>query len=188
MRLYTQNAALKYEFIVSPKADPEQIQLQYKGASDVYLQDGMLQVKTSVNTVTETKPYTYQPLNGQPKEVASKFVLKNNILHFQFPKGYNKTLPLVIDPYLVFSTYSGSFTDNWGFTATNDPQGNLYSGGIEFGNRFPATIGAFQFSFSGYIDIAILKYSPDGKRLLYATYLGGAGAELPHSMIVNSKQ
>jgi hypothetical protein len=152
----------------------------------MYLQEGVLQIKTSVNTISETRPYTYQTSNGQQKEVASAFVLKDNIIQFDFPKGYNKNLPLVIDPYLVFSTYSGSFTDNWGFTATYDADGNLYSGGIDFGNRFPATIGTFQFQFAGYIDVAILKYSPDGRRLLFATYLGGAGAEVPHSMIVNS--
>jgi gliding motility-associated-like protein len=187
LRLYTQHGSLKYEFIVAPKADVNQIRLQYRGASEMYLQDGVLQIKTSVNTISETKPYTYQEVNGKETEVASTFVLKGNIVQFDFPKGYNKKLPLVIDPYLVFSTYSGSFTDNWGFTATYDGNGNLYSGGIEFGNRFPATIGAFQFKFAGYIDVAILKYSPDGRSLLFATYLGGDGAEVPHSMIVNAR-
>lgn len=186
LKLYSQNASLKYEFIVAPRADVNQIQLHYKGASALSLQEGTLQVKTTVNTMTETKPYSFQPQNGAEKEVASRFVLNKDILQFEFPKGYNRNLPLIIDPYLVFSTYSGSFSDNWGFTATPDAEGNVYSGGIEFGSLFPATIGAFQFRFAGQVDVAILKYNPTGNTLLYATYLGGINAELPHSMIVNA--
>jgi hypothetical protein len=186
LRLYSQHASLKYEFIVAPKADISQIQLQYNGASSLSLQEGTLQIKTTVNTITESKPYSYQLTGGAEKEVASTFVLKNNLVQFSFPKGYNKNLPLIIDPYLVFSTYSGSFSDNWGFTATPDTTGNLYSGGIEFGALFPTTIGAFQFEFANYVDVAILKYNPTGSTLLYATYLGGIAADVPHSMIVNS--
>jgi hypothetical protein len=140
---------------------------------------------TTVNTVTETPPYCYQAVGNGPQEVRSQYVLRGNVLSFGFPAGYHRELPLVIDPYLVFSTYSGSFTDNWGFTATYDEAGNLYSGGIEFGNRFPVSTGAFQVNFSGQIDVAVLKYNPEGSQLLYATYVGGGGVEVPHSLIVN---
>jgi hypothetical protein len=140
---------------------------------------------TTVNTVTETPPYCYQAVGNGPQEVRSQYVLRGNVLSFGFPAGYRRELPLVIDPYLVFSTYSGSFTDNWGFTATYDEAGNLYSGGIEFGNRFPVSTGAFQVNFSGQIDVAVLKYNPEGSQLLYATYVGGGGVEVPHSLIVN---
>ncbi|HEX8531051.1 MAG TPA: PKD domain-containing protein, partial [Cytophagales bacterium] len=126
-----------------------------------------------------------QAVDNGPQEVRSQYVLRGNVLSFAFPAGYRRDLPLVIDPYLVFSTYSGSFTDNWGFTATYDEAGNLYSGGIEFGTRFPATKGAFQVQFSGQTDVAVLKYNPEGTQLLYATYLGGGGKEVPHSLIVN---
>jgi gliding motility-associated-like protein len=186
LKLYTQHATLKYDFIVSPKADASKIKLRYEGADQIQLQEGFLQIRTSVNTVTETKPYSYQPVSGIEQEIPAEFKLQGNILQFSFPKGYNASLPLVIDPVLVFSTYSGSFTDNWGFTATFDNEGNLYSGGIEFGTRFPVTTGVFQFTFAGEIDVALLKFSPDGKRLLYATYLGGSASDVPHSMIVNA--
>ncbi len=97
LRLYTQHGSLKYEFIVAPKADARQIQLQYNGASEMYLQDGVLQIKTSVNTMSETKPYTYQPDGDREKEVASRFVLKNNIIQFDFPKGYKLFLQKMRD-------------------------------------------------------------------------------------------
>jgi PKD repeat protein len=159
--------------------------MAYEGTSGLALKDGFLVTTTTVNTVTETPPYCYQAVGNGPQEVRSQYVLRGNVLSFGFPAGYHRELPLVIDPYLVFSTYSGSFTDNWGFTATYDEAGNLYSGGIEFGNRFPVSTGAFQVNFSGQIDVAVLKYNPEGSQLLYATYVGGGGVEVPHSLIVN---
>jgi hypothetical protein len=78
-----------------------------------------------VNTVTEQKPYAYQIIDGKQKEVACNFQLKDNVVSFVFPKGYRKKLPLVIDPTLVYSSYTGATADNWGFTATYDNAGNI---------------------------------------------------------------
>ena len=103
----------------------------------------------------------------------------------------------VIDPELIFSTYSGSTVDNFGFTASYDDEGNLYSGGIatsptKFLNGvYPATPGAFDVTFNGgepntfACDIAISKYSSNGQNLIYATYLGGGANDYPHSLIVD---
>jgi PKD repeat protein len=185
LKLFAHNGTAKYEFIVSPGADPGQIRLVYEGMTGLALKDGFLVTTTTVNTVTETPPYCYQAISNGPQEVRSQYVLRGNVLTFGFPEGYRRDLLLVIDPYLVFSTYSGSFSDNWGFTATYDEAGNLYSGGIEFGSRFPVSSGAFQVKFSGQTDVSVLKYNPEGTKLLYATYLGGGGKEVPHSLIVN---
>ncbi|MBL8156787.1 MAG: hypothetical protein JNM70_21600, partial [Anaerolineae bacterium] len=48
---------------------------------------------------------------------------------------------LVIDPVVVFSTYSGSNADNFGSTATYDESGHLYGGGSTFGVGYPNTVG-----------------------------------------------
>jgi gliding motility-associated-like protein len=189
LRIYIYDSALKYEFIVHPQADASRIRLKYEGASDILINEsGQTIVKTSVGQFKEAQPYSYQVINKKTHDVSSSIVLtgKNNI-HFSLPKGYNKAETLTIDPELIFSTYSGSTADNWGHTATYDAAGNLYSGGTVFGVGFPATTGAFQMRFSELIDVGILKFSPDGSQLLYATYLGGNHSEVPNSLIVNSK-
>ena len=189
LRIYLSQLKLKYEFIVQPQADPAQISMIYDGAEQISLNEtGQIVVKTSVGSFKEAEPYSFQNVNARTSEVASKFLIeKDHSVRFVLPKGYDKTAPLTIDPELIFSTYSGSTADNWGHTATYDAAGNLYSGGTVFGLNFPATTGAFQVKFEGLVDVALMKFSPDGSQLLYATFLGGSSTEVPSSLIVNSK-
>lgn len=194
MRLYGIDGSMKYDFIVQPGANPNQIQLEYEGADQVALNNGNLQTNTSVNTITEQQPYAYQIINGQTVAVPCWFALEGNIVSFVFPEGYDSSKELIIDPFIVFSTYTGSTTDNWGFTATYDDEGHMYAGGaVFFGNGYPTTTGAFQIQFAGGenlsygpTDIGITKYTPDGSNLVYSTYIGGGlGNEIPQSLIVN---
>src|SRR5204862_5957891 len=48
-----------------------------------------------------------------------------------------------------------------------------------------ATPCAFQTTYGGLYDVAILKYDSLGKQLLYASYLGGLASESPHSLVMN---
>lgn len=187
-RIFAYQATIKYEFIVSPGADPSLINMVYKGADRVSMNSSeQIAIETSVRTFKEAKPYSYQEVSQQTKEVASQFQLNNSRLSFKLPEDYDRSTKLVIDPELIFSTYSGSLPDNWGHTATYDDAGNLYAGGTVFGTNFPVTIGAYQVQLAGNVDVAIMKFSPDGSELLYATYLGGSETDLPTSLIVNKK-
>lgn len=177
---------LKYDFIVHPNSNPADIQLKYQGVDAIYLEKGSLILETSVNKLVEQKPYAYQIINGKQKEVKCNFKLTDNVLSFDFPRGYNKSLPLIIDPALIFASYSGSTIDNWGYTSTFDEAGNLYGGGVAFGLGYPTTTGAFQIIYNGgYTDVSISKFNPYGTNLIYSTYIGGASDDYPHSLIVN---
>ena len=181
---------LKYDIIVNPGGDVNKIALQYKGADALTIKNKELVIKTSVGENKELYPYSYQVINNQRKEIENNYRVTDNIVRFKV-KNYSSASTLIIDPSLVFFTYSGSTADNWGFTATYGPDGSFYSGGIAFGNGFPVSLGAFQTSFAGGSssgqpkDIAVMKLTPDGKNRLYATYIGGSGDEQPHSLIVD---
>ena len=45
-------------------------------------------------------------------------------------KDYDPSSTLIIDPSLVFCSFTGSTADNWGFTATYGPDGSMFGGGI----------------------------------------------------------
>ncbi|MGM0649592.1 MAG: T9SS type B sorting domain-containing protein [Bacteroidota bacterium] len=200
LRFYDEDGGLKYDFRIQPGADPSDIQFEYEGVKKIRVRRGNLQIKTSLSTTTEMQPYAYQLIDGDTVEVACEYWLEDNKLSYVFPDGYHDTHELVIDPSLVFSTYTGSDADNWGFTATWDHEDNVYSGGIVFDVGYPTTLGAYQTDMAGGVpfdpgnpnyygngcDIGIIKYSEDGSQRLHATYLGGAtGEEMPHSLMVN---
>jgi len=191
LSVQTKEGHLKYEFLLASGAEAERVKLRFEGHTGISIREnGDLRIHTSVNEVIEAAPVSWQIRNGLKIPIECRFHLSGDTLSFIFPSGYDPTLPMVIDPVLIFSTYSGSTADNFGFTATYDTAGNLYSGGNVYALGFPVTLGAYQFAFAGGVgatayDAAILKYNPSGTGLLYATYLGGFGGDQPHSMYVN---
>jgi len=189
IQYYVEKDKLKYDIIIAPKTNANQIIIKYSGIEEIRLNEKGLYYKTTVNTIKESNPFAYQEIDGNQVEVSCVYKLKKNILSFEFPEGYNENYELIIDPVLEFSTYSGSTTDNFGYTATYDNFGCLYAGSTSFGAGYPTTIGAYQINYansSGGTDIAITKYNSTGTQRIYSTYLGGSLDELPHSMIVNS--
>lgn len=178
---------LKYDLMVSAGADASVIKMKYEGLDDIRIKNGELWMKTSVGEVTEQKPYAYQEINGVKTEVTCRFRLQQDEVTFEFPSGYNPQYELVIDPNVVFSSYTGSTADNFGFTATYDLQSDLYLGGIVFAFGYPTTTGAFQTNYSAVVDVSISKFTATGNALMYSTYLGGNGTETPSSLIVNNR-
>lgn len=179
---------LKYDFIVKPGTDPSQIKIEYVGTYGVEQEGQDLKIKTIVGSLTEQKPFSYQANGNQKQTVPSEYRLSNNTVTFSFPENYDECSDLVIDPLLIFSTYSGSTADNWGSTATPGEHGTLYSAGVTQqgnGGFFPATPGSFQISNHGQFDMAVIKYDSAGTRFLYATHLGGSGNDSPESLVVD---
>ena len=195
MKVYNVDKNLKYDLIIQPGGNPKDIQFSYEGADRLFLKNGHLYIQTSLGDIIEQKPYSYQVINGEKKEIKCSYHLRGNTLSFSLTGEYNKDVPLVIDPTLVASTYTGSFADNWGFTATYDAAGNIYTAGIAASAGYPTTLGAFDNTFNGGMpwnsstypfDISITKYNANGTSILFSTYYGGAQNEQPHSLFVNS--
>ena len=184
---------LEYDVLLAPRANPARVALRYEGAAGLALDAaGNLIIKTTVGTTTELAPRAWQlDAAGQRQAVACRYVLRGSTLTFALG-AYDKSRALTIDPTVQFSTLTGSTADNWGFTATYDNAGNMYSGGIVFdtGGSFPATVGAYRTSFSSVVDMALIKYNtattgPAAR--VWATYLGGNSADFPHSLVVNAQ-
>lgn len=192
VRYYVQDDQLKYDVVVYPGADVSNIRMHYEGADKLSIRNNELVVSTSVGEARELAPYTYQFVNGKREVVGNKYKITGNTVTFDV-KAYNKSTTLVIDPSLVFSSFSRSTADNWGFTATPGADGSFFGGGIAQPSGFPTTPGAIQGTGSGGggsngapPDIAIIKLSPDGRTRVYATYLGGTGLDQPHSLIADA--
>lgn len=187
-RVYHDGDLFKYDLEALKASNIEKVSIEYKGLNGIQLRDGKLRLQTSVGVIEESIPVAWQIVDGRKKEIPCVFALKGNKVRFRFPHGYDAEQPLVIDPQFVFYTYSGGLSDNWGNTAIGDKFGNSYLAGTVYGLTFPVTPGAYDSQFNGVnnntstYDIGIQKFSPNGSQLLASTFLGGSGADTPHSI------
>jgi gliding motility-associated-like protein len=200
LRYYTENNQLKYDLIVHPGGNPDNIIMKYKGTDKLIVKNDQITIHTSVGDVKEMMPRTYQFSKDGNKDLECVYKAgADNTVHFHV-SNYSPSATLIIDPTLIFSTFTGSKSDNWGYTATFDEGGNFYSGSItlnsipgDTGNGFLVSPGAYQSSWKGgdatdgsyKYDITIMKFSSNGQNRLYSTYLGGSGNEQPHSLVAD---
>ncbi len=196
LEIIASQGGIKYNWICSP-SKLNQVEVEVLGATVKLKSPTELSFETSIENWEESIPLVYEKNN--PSNVIdcqyslTQNKIKYNVINSKFGKRNKK---IVVDPVLVFSTYSGSRADNFGCTGTYDDLGNGYSGGTVFAAGLPITTGAFQMKFGGgkpeelgyggNRDIALLKFNSKGNILEYCTYLGGSDNEQPHSMVVDS--
>lgn len=180
----------KYDWIIHAGGNPQLISMEYQGLDRIHKNKESLQLETSIASIQEAIPLTYQRHGQDQITIPCQFLLNENTVQFSLPQGYQKNKDLVIDPVLVGATLSGTVNnDNYGHCATYDDAGNIYTGARSFGPGYPTTLGVVQLNFAGGgTDIAISKLSPDATNLIYATYLGGNDAEYPHSLICHDQE
>ena len=188
IEFYSNGNQLKYDIHADSKHDLDKLTVEYDGV-EVSEKFGNLHFTTSLGEFTESIPLAYKKSNNE--NLPCSYNLQGNQVRYLIEEEIGEFEAVVIDPILVFSTYSGSTADNWGSTATFDNEGNLFAGGISIerlsNESFPTTTGAFQVENNGDWDVAITKYDSVGATQVYSTLLGGSSAEMVQSLVVNSK-
>lgn len=187
LKINSASSSAKYTFILKEHANIEDIRLRYNGIEYLKLDpSGNIIIETNLGFLTDVKPLTFFVKDNIKTVIGSQYVVEKNIVKFKtdyFKLTSNQSLE--IDPQIIFSSYSGSTTDNFGATATYDVFGNLYGAGLAFGTGYPTTLGAYSTTFGGNSDVGITKFSPNGSSRVYSTYLGGSSFDAPHSMVVD---
>lgn len=182
--LYLKNNKLEYDFVLRPGAKVSDIQIEYKGASKIKLNnDGSCTANTPLGSITENAPEVYAASDG--KMLASAFTLKGNLLGFKVDGGYNGGL--VIDPVLEWGTYYGGSAEAEEGTATTcDLSGNVFLTGYSWDVTNIATTGAYQQAWAGREDVFIAKFNAAGQRQ-WGTYYGGAGADVARGIVSDAE-
>jgi hypothetical protein len=86
---------------------------------------------------------------------------------------------------LLFSTYLGGFGNDYGEQVALDTSGNVYVAAVTNSTNVP-TISAAQPSLAGAQDGYVVKLTPTGNSITYATYLGGSGDDFAYGLVVDA--
>jgi uncharacterized protein (AIM24 family) len=76
---------------------------------------------------------------------------------------------------LLYSTYIGGSSNDYGIGIAIDASGNAYITGYTYSTNYDITPGAFQTAFGGVLDVVVTKLNSTGTALMYSTYIGGSG-------------
>ncbi|UCD94528.1 MAG: SBBP repeat-containing protein, partial [Candidatus Zixiibacteriota bacterium] len=143
LKYYGDGQQMEYDFIVSPGADPSQVQIQYQGIKSLSVNEsGDLIITTDWGEIIERKPVVYQTVEGTKKSVAAEFqITAVNMIGFKLSDDYDPSLPVFIDPVLVYGTYLGGGADDYASGIAVDSSGNSYVTGHTYSSDFPVVNG-----------------------------------------------
>ena len=177
---------LKSEFVVAPGADPGQIRLQYGGGGEVRIGDrGELVIPLNGRELLEQAPLLYQEREGHRELVPGRFVLgADGAVSFDIA-AYDRTLPLVIDPVLSYSTLLGGSSSDAATALAVDSSGAAYVAGLTASVNFPTANPEQNFNAGGN-DVFVAKLNPSGSGLIYCTYVGGSADDRAFGIAVDA--
>ncbi len=89
---------------------------------------------------------------------------------------------LTASGFTVLSSLAGNSANS----VVVDRDANVWVAGATTSGDVPVTAGALQPRPAGDSDVYLMKLSPDGANVLYATYLGGAGTDRPAALQVDA--
>lgn len=174
--LYEKNGCFAYDFLLNPGADPSQIIIKIDGADEINAIDNTLKVSFGNYSQIHTNLSAFYD-NSKQKINAVFQINFLNLVQFKLDK-YDKTKSIRIDP-IVYSTYFGGTSYDYLRGLAIDSLGNLIAVGRTRSTDFPTKYGSYDTTFSdiGYdfYDAVITKFSPDGKSVIFSSFLGGMG-------------
>jgi hypothetical protein len=145
----------------------------YLGGTDYDVGNGIAVNAAGDAYVTGTTYSTDFPITAaafQPTGSYDAFVTKLN------PEGSG----------LLYSTYLGGSSYDYGNGIAADAAGNAYVTGYTYSPDFPTTAGAFQTTYHGSYDAFVSKLNPAGTGLFYSTYLGGSNTDAGQGIAVDA--
>jgi Beta-propeller repeat len=171
---------VKSEYRVAAGADPGSIQIEY--SEDLSIDtEGRLHA----GNLIEAAPEIYQDSAFGRASVAGRYRLLNSRTAGFEVDAYDRALPLVIDPVISYATYMGGSGLGAVTGIALDSAGNLYAAGWTEALNFPIVL-AEQAANAGGVDAFVVKVSPSGNGLIYATYIGGRGDDRAAAIAVDS--
>lgn len=162
---YGNNGQLEFDFNISPGANSEIIKLKFDNNNEVELdKDGDLKIQVGNTPVTLKAPIAYQELNDEDIFIEVSYVQYSKTSFGFEVEDYDKSLPLIIDPVLVYSSYMPERCEDIAL----DNEGNIY------------LVGGGWRAY-------VTKLVPDGSAEIFTTYLNGDLDDLGLAIAVDNE-
>jgi hypothetical protein len=174
---YYDQDGLRYDLIVSPFANADNIKLQVEGASDVKAAGSELSFNTSLGEVKQTKLFAYQDLETGRNPVECSFTMLDDCIAGFKLGDFSNEENLIIDPLLFSGVFGGSMNDVVSGIKVDWIDKIIIAGKTESAN-FPVVFGAYNITYEANIDAFISRFDPTGSTLLSSTFLGGSGSDI----------
>jgi uncharacterized protein (TIGR03437 family) len=189
---YGNQRQVEYDLVLQPGHDPNIVRIEFKGSDSARIDEhGDLLLRTPAGELRQRQPSIFQEQAGRRRAVKGRYVLFGKSTVGVEVGAYDRSLPLSIDPVLVYSTFLGGDAAATGGFDTGraiaaDPAGNLYVAGTTEAGSFPASAGALARTYrGGPTDGFVTKLDPGGA-LVYSTYIGGTGADEIRAIAVDA--
>jgi photosystem II stability/assembly factor-like uncharacterized protein len=204
---YGNQGQLEYDFIVQPGADPGAIRMAVEGeqagrpggrprtgASAPHgpklsiLASGDLAIALGNGEVRLRKPAVYQPEKAGRHALDGRYVLlAEGQVGFEVGE-YDRSLPLIIDPTLSYTTFLGPWPWQDPAYIAADSSGAVYITGSIQSASFPVVnpLPAPNNAVQGLFDAFVTKLNPSGTALVYSTYLGGSKVDFGNGIAVDA--
>jgi Abnormal spindle-like microcephaly-assoc'd, ASPM-SPD-2-Hydin/HYDIN/CFA65/VesB-like, Ig-like domain/Beta-propeller repeat len=186
---YGNGSRLEHDFVLAPGAEPHAIALRFTGMRHLQLTPaGDLLIEMGQASVEFHRPFAYQETSNGRVEVPVAYRVRDGRASFDVG-AYDRSLPLIIDPVLDYSTFLGDAGISRAHIAV-DAAGNTYITSLVFDANYPTTTGSFQpgcaSCASSKPDVVVTKLSADGSGQVYSTFLGGSDYDEPFGLAVDS--
>lgn len=170
------NGGFKYDFIVMPHFDPNQIKLKWSGMDSLFINEkGELVIENRLQNIIESIPFVYQIINGDTINVEANYQLvsdNENGKFIQFEIGdYDTNEKLIIDPWI---TNFGALGWEIGNDVTTDSEGDIYITGTTSSSTGISYAGFQMVSLGG--GAFLTKFNKEGGRVWSTYYSGSNGA------------
>lgn len=181
---YGNQSRVEHDFIIAPGADPKQIQLDIKGADRLSIAaNGDLVLFQGSDEVRLQAPSLYQEFHGLRVPITGKYTLQNSTRVSFTLSPYDKTMPLVIDPVLVYGTFLGGLANDQAIGISVDSAGSAYIVGSTQSTNFP--LAALSGVPPSGTNVFVTKLDVSGSSLVYADYIGGNSEDYPIAMVMD---
>ena len=174
--------SLKGTYTIDPGGQPDRIRWRYHGADQVTIDpaSGDLHLTLGETRMIERAPIAWQIRSGVERPIGVRYSAHSDGSFGFVVEAYDPTLPLIIDPTLIYGTYLGAGSTDTARGIAVDGNGNVYLTGQTYSSNFPGSTGPR----SGTTDVFVTKLNAQGNTLLFTTILGGSDDEAGNGIAV----